>query len=54
MGDTIVDGNDIQPLVDTLVSGAQGTATSCAYDLNSDGVVDMADVELFVDGLLNS
>lgn len=52
--DTLVDGNDIRGFTDLLVSGIQPLAPPCVYDLNGDGMVDLADLDLFADLLVNS
>jgi hypothetical protein len=48
-----LDGNDIQGLVDNLVGGGSPSAGYCVYDMNADGAVSVADVQLFVAFILN-
>jgi len=46
------DGNDIQPCVAALINGGAPSAGDCACDMNTNGVLDLADVPLFVTALL--
>ncbi len=50
--DGATDGGDIGGMMDILVQGGLPAATHCAYDMNADGVVDTADLPLFVSALL--
>lgn len=47
------DGADIPNLINFLVNDIPPDGTACAYDMNSDGVVNMADLPLFVGRLMN-
>ncbi|MBI5761984.1 MAG: immunoglobulin domain-containing protein [Planctomycetes bacterium] len=47
-GDGVVDGRDVQGMVDALVGFSPVSAGLCAYELNGDGIVNEADVAGFV------
>jgi hypothetical protein len=53
-GDSRDDGLDIQGLTNALVVGGPPSPGYCAYDMNGDGIVNMADVNPFVQLLLAS
>lgn len=50
--DGTVDGDDIQGMINALASGGPPSVPYCAYDMDTDGIVDMHDVPLFVLALL--
>ena len=52
-GDGLVDGQDIAGFVTMVATGVSQGRGPCAYDTNADGVVNTADVPLFVARLLN-
>ena len=45
-------GRDIQGFVNALLGVGPASQGYCAYDMNADGVVNLADVSLFVARLL--
>ncbi len=51
--DAFVNGVDVQAFMQTLPNGAAPSASACACDINADGIVDAADVPLFVIQMLN-
>lgn len=51
-GDAVVDGRDVQGMVDALVGLSPVSAALCAYELNGDGIVSEADVDAFVGRVL--
>ena len=51
-GDGVVDGRDVQVLVDVLTGFAPVSAAMCAYDLTGEGIVNVDDLGLFVGRLL--
>lgn len=52
--DGATDGLDIQGLVNFMSVGGSGGPAQCAYDMNHDGVVNAADVPIFVVALLGT
>jgi hypothetical protein len=48
------DGLDIQPFVDQVINGGGAGCSSCAGDADASGVVDAADMPLFVSHLLGT
>jgi hypothetical protein len=53
-GDGRRDGRDIQGFLDAVLAGGAPSAAYCVYDMNSNGVVDLADLNAFVNVLLGS
>ena len=53
-GDGAINGGDIQPFVNLLLSPGPVTAARCRADLDSDGSVSPMDISAFVDLLLTS
>ncbi len=51
-GDTLSDGRDIQAFIDSLINHHPVSSSLCAYDLNADGVVNLADVPGFTQKLV--
>lgn len=51
-GDAVVDGVDISGFVAALLQGGSPSQAYCAYDMNGDGGVDIADESLFVSTVL--
>src|SRR5262249_50347432 len=52
-GSGAADGDDIQAFISILLQGGSTSPTYCAYDMNADGSVSIADLPLFVVQLLS-
>ncbi len=52
--DGFTDATDIAAMIDALLSGGPPSGAYCAYDFSGNGIVDLADLPLFVTRLLGS
>ncbi|MCB9857767.1 MAG: hypothetical protein H6818_18950 [Phycisphaerales bacterium] len=53
-GDGVVDGLDISGMVNAILGDGGASAMICAYDMDTNGLVDSVDQMLFVDALLGA